>query len=107
IVDQTAGKYAGRVYVYGQIAQRTVDGEYAGMSLAVWRSLDNGVTFYGPIGRSRDKSFSYHLANSVVLSDGTLVCLIAELDSQKRNDGYANSQYRKAEVQNGTLKVVT
>ena len=107
IVDQTAGKYAGRVYVYGQIAQRTVDGEYAGMSLAVWRSLDNGVSFYGPIGRSRDKSFSYHLANSVVLSDGTLVCLIAELDSQKRNDGYANSQYRKAEVQNGTLKVVT
>ena len=107
IVDQTSGKYAGRVYVYGQIAQRTVDGEYAGMSLAVWRSLDNGVSFYGPIGRARDKSFSYQLANSVVLSDGTLVCLIAELDSQKRNDGYANSQYRKAEVQNGTLKVVT
>ena len=107
IVDQTAGKYSGRVYIYGQIVQRTVDGEFAGMSLAVWRSLDNGATFYGPIGRSRDKSFSYHLANSVVLSDGTLVCLIAEIDSQKRNDGHGGGQYRKADVQNGTLKVIT
>lgn len=107
IVDQSSGKNRGRVYVYGQIAQRTVDGEFAGLSLAVWRSLDNGVTFYGPTVRSRDKAFSYHLANSVVLSDGTLVCLIAELDGQKRNDGYVNSQYRKADVKNGTLKVVT
>lgn len=107
IVDQSTSKYTGRVYIYGQIAQRTVDGEFAGLSLALWRSLDGGVTFEGPVVRSRDKSFSYQLANGVVLSDGTLVCLIAELDSQKRNDGYGGSQYRKADVQNGLLKVVT
>jgi len=107
IVDQTNSKYRGRVYIYGQIAQRTVDGEFAGLSIALWRSLDNGATFEGPIVRSRDKPFSFHPANSVVLSDGTLVCLIAELDSQKRNDGYVGSQSRKADVQNGTLKVVT
>jgi len=107
IVDQTNSKYRGRVYIYGQIAQRTVDGEFGGLSIALWRSLDNGATFEGPIVRSRDKPFSFHPANSVVLSDGTLVCLIAELDSQKRNDGYVGSQSRKADVQNGTLKVVT
>jgi len=107
IVDQTTSKYSGRVYIYGQIAQRTVDGEFAGLSLALWHSLDGGVTFEGPVVRSRDKSFSYQPANGVVLSDGTLVCLIAEVDSQKRNDGYGGSQYRKADVQNGFLKVVT
>jgi len=107
IVDESNSKYRGQVYIYGQIAQRSADGESAGMGLALWRSVDNGVTFEGPIVRSRDKSFSYHPANSVVLSDGTLVCLIAELDGQKRNDGYSGSQYRKADVQNGTLKVVT
>jgi len=107
VVDQTNSKYRGRVYIYGQIAQRTVDGEFAGLSIALWRSLDNGVTFEGPIVRSRDKPLSFHPANSVVLSDGTVVCLVAELDSQKRNDGYAGSQYRKADVQNGTLKVLT
>jgi hypothetical protein len=106
IVDQSAGSYRGRVYVYGQIAQRTVDGESVGLSIALWRSRDNGVTFEGPIVRSRDKPLSFHPANSVVLSDGTLVCLIAELDPQKRNDGYGGSQYRKADFQNGTLKVV-
>ena len=107
IVDQTTSTYSGRVYIYGQIAQRTVDGEFAGMSLALWRSLDGGVTFEGPVVRSRDKSFSYHPANGVVLSDGTIVCLIAEVDSQKRNDGYGGSQYRKADIQNGFLKVIT
>jgi hypothetical protein len=107
IVDQTNSTYRGRVYIYGQIAQRTVDGEFAGLSIALWRSLDNGVTFEGPIVRSRDKPFAFHPANSVVLSDGTLVCLVAELDFQKRNDGYGGSQYRKADVQNGTLKVLT
>lgn len=105
-VDQSDGSYRGRVYVYGQIAQRTVDGEGAGASIALWRSLDNGATFEGPIVRSHDKSLSFHPANSVVLSDGTLVCLFAELDSQKRNDGYGGSQYRKADIQNGTLKVI-
>src|ERR1051325_11244524 len=107
VVDKTNSKYRGRVYIYGQIAQRTVDGELAGLSIALWRSLDNGVTFEGPIIRSRDRPFAFHLANSVVLSDGTLVCLIAELDPQKRNDGYAGSQNRKADVQNGILKVLT
>jgi len=107
IVDQTNSKYRGRVYIYGQIAQRTVDGEFAGLSIALWRSLDNGVTFEGPIVRSRDKPLSFHPANSVVLSDGILVCLVAELDSQKRNDGYVGSQNRKADVQNGILKVLT
>jgi hypothetical protein len=107
-VDQTNSKYRGRVYIYGQIAQRTVDGEFMGLSIALWRSQDNGVTFEGPIIRSRDhRQFSFHPANSVVLSDGTLVCLVAELDSQKRNDGYAGSQNRKADVQNGTLKALT
>jgi hypothetical protein len=106
VADQSASSYKGRVYVYGQITQRTVNGESLGRSIALWRSRDGGVTYEGPIVRSPDSRITFLPANGVVLSDGTLVCLIAELDSQKRNDGYVGSQYRKADVQNGTLKVL-
>ena len=107
MVDQGTGSYRGRVYIYGLITHRTVDGENVGLSIALWRSRDSGVTYEGPILRSpNNKQLIFHPANGVVLSDGTLICLIAELDSQKRNDGYVGSQYRKADVQNGTLKAI-
>ena len=107
MVDQGTGSYRGRVYIYGLITHRTVDGENVGSSIALWRSRDSGVTYEGPILRSpNNKQLIFHPANGVVLSDGTLICLIAELDSQKRNDGYVGSQYRKADVQNGTLKAI-
>jgi len=105
IVDHSGGRYQRRVYVHGQIQQQTVDGENIGRSIALWRSLDGGATYEGPIVRSGVRPNVFHLANSVVLSDGTLVCLIAELDLQKRNDAYGR-QYRKADLQNGILKII-
>ena len=105
MVDQSASIYQGRVYVYSLITHRTIDGENTGHHIALWRSGDGGLTYEGPIVRTPNK-FAYHLGNGVVVSDGTLICVVAELDSQKRNDGYAGSQYRKADVPNGTLKVI-
>ena len=106
IVDQSASKYQGTVYVYAQITHRTVDGESIGLSIALWRSRDGGLTYEGPIIRAPNKQLIFHPASAAVLSDGTFICLVAELDSQKRNDGYGGSQYRKADIQNGTLKVI-
>jgi hypothetical protein len=107
MVDQSASSYQGRVYVYSLITHRTLDGENAGLSIALWRSRDGGLTYEGPILRApNNKQLTFHPANGVVVSDGTLLCLIAEVDSQKRNDGYVGSQYRNADIQNGTLKVI-
>lgn len=105
VADQSASSYQGRVYVYSLITHRTVDGENSGYHIALWRSRDGGLTYEGPIVRTPNK-FAHHPANGVVVSDGTLICLVAELDSQKRNDGYVGSQYRKADVPNGTMKVI-
>ena len=105
MADQSGSSYQGRVYVYSLITNRTVDGETTGYHIALWRSLDGGLNYEGPIVRTPNR-FGYHLANGVVVSDGTLICLVSELDSQKRNDGQVGSQYRKAEVPNGTLKVI-
>lgn len=105
MADQSASSYQGRVYVYSLITNRTIDGENTGYHIALWRSRDGGLTYEGPIVRTPNR-FGYHPANGVVISDGTLICLVSELDSQKRNDGYVGSQYRKADVANGTLKVI-
>ena len=106
ISDNRETNFQGRIYLYGQIAQPTINGEPAGMSIALWRSENNGESFKGPTVRSADSRVVFHPANGVVLSDGSLVCLLAELDSQKRNDGFVGSQYRKADQKNGTLKVL-
>lgn len=106
IADQSASSYQGRVYVYSLITHRTVDGENLGYNIALWRSSDGGLTYEGPVVRAGNKQLTFHLSNGVVLSDGTLICLIGELDPQKRNDGYAGSQYGNAEEPNGTLKVI-
>src|SRR5215207_8975521 len=71
MVDQSPSSYRGRVYVYSLITHRTVDGESLGYSIALWRSLDGGLTYEGPIIRATNKQLSFHLANGVVLSDGT------------------------------------
>ena len=106
IADVSHNSSQGRVYIYGQIGQRTVGGEGFGSSISLWRSRDEGLSYEGPVLLAPEKPFSFHPANSVVLSDGALVCLIAQVDPLKRNDGYVGSQYRKADVQNGNLKVI-
>jgi len=107
VVDESGSSYRGTIYIYGLITHRSVDGENVGLSVALWRSRDRGVTYEGPILRApNNKELTFHPANGVVLSDGTLIFPIAELDSNKRNDGYVGSSYRKADVSNGTLKVI-
>jgi hypothetical protein len=105
-VDRSTGPYRGRVYVHGQIPHRGVTGERLPIAFALWHSTDDGATFRGPVLRPTAAGLVFHPGNCIALSDSTLVCLVAELDSSKRNDGYVGSTYRNATIPNGTIKVV-
>jgi len=48
-VDRTGGQYAGRVYVVGQGSVRNIAGTSGGSSLQLYRSLDGGRSFAGPV----------------------------------------------------------
>lgn len=95
------------LYLYGQIEQRNLDGAVLPMTVALWRSLDHGQSFQGPLVRPPASPVAYDPGNAIVLSNGTLVALVAELDPSKRNDGYLGASYGIANMPNGWIKDFT
>ena len=70
IVDETNGKYGGRIYVNG--VSKGFDTVSPASSL-LYRSLDGGATFLGPVERpTTEGSGLLGASNVVVLSDGTV-----------------------------------
>ena len=70
IVDETNGKYAGRIYVNG--VSKGFDTVSPASSL-LYRSIDGGATFLGPVERpTTEGSGLLGASNVVVLSDGTV-----------------------------------
>jgi hypothetical protein len=70
IVDETNGRFAGRIYVNG-VSKGFDGGEPA--SVVLYRSLDGGSTFIGPVVRPTVEGPGLlGASNPVVLSDGTL-----------------------------------
>ena len=70
IVDETNGKYAGRVYVNG--VSKGFD-TVSPASVVLYRSTDGGATFLGPLERPTVEGPGLlGASNVVVLSDGTL-----------------------------------
>ena len=75
-VDTTNGKYTGRIYVVGQGSVKDIARGQARHSLQMWRSLDNGRTFLGPVHAAYPQgSILFGVGTGAVLSDGTLVAL--------------------------------
>jgi hypothetical protein len=74
-IDNTNGKYAGRIYIVGQASYRGIDGS-RNPSLQMFRSLDDGKTFLGPIhGAYPQGAGIFGVGTGAVLSDGTFVSL--------------------------------
>jgi hypothetical protein len=84
-VDNTRGKYRGRVYLIGTgFVEPLGAGDFIG-GFDLLRSLDSGATFLGPIilGSTEPGHTPNWSGEGVVLSDGTFVDIIAEMDHEK------------------------
>ena len=107
-VDDTGGKYHGRIYIHGVGLLGTIDGGQSVTSITVFRSLDGGSSFELPVRlASVEDHYVLGMGNSVVLSDGTLVILFGELrqyDWDRPGSGFPEAEPSKP---NAWLKVVT
>ena len=75
-VDRTAGKYAGRVYIAGQASVRDINATRADAALQLFRSLDGGKTFLGPVVAEYPPGTEIAgVGTGAVLSDGTFVVM--------------------------------
>jgi hypothetical protein len=85
IVDQSGGKYNGRVYMHAQMSGPVLDKGYMDMAITLWRSLDGGKTFERPIqafpNPNQESGVGFHPGNSVVLSDGTWAAVVNHLQT--------------------------
>jgi hypothetical protein len=78
VVDQTGGKYNGRVYLNGTGASPGIDSG-SDAAVVLFRSLDGGKTFAGPASRTAFAPRSINgMGPSVVLSDGSVVAVFGE-----------------------------
>jgi hypothetical protein len=89
-IDRTSGRYAGRVYVGGHLA---VSGYSDGpSSIWLYRSLDGGKTFLGPVQRIPQNGGSFSgQSNTVVFADGTIAFLTTHRKATVESGG-ANAQ---------------
>lgn len=76
--DGTGGKYDGRIYVSGTRGVGTMDpSEPAARGFSLYRSVDGGKTFLGPVARvTTSGRYVMTPGPSVVLSDGTVGFLV-------------------------------
>jgi hypothetical protein len=76
-IDMTNGKYAGRIYIVGFGQVKAISGsEHAAESLKLWRSLDDGKTFLGPVVAAYPAGAVWGgVGTGAVLSDGTFIVL--------------------------------
>jgi len=107
-VDNTGGKFHGRVYAYAQMAAPHLDGKVLPKGITLWRSLDSGKSFEGPVQRFPDDfSTAFHPGNSAVLSDGTWMAVVNQLNISKRHDGIGGARLGPPSEPNGSIKVIT
>ena len=75
-VDTTEGQYSGRVYIVGQASIRGIDASRIGRGLKLFRSLDGGATFLGPVHAQYPEGTEVAgVGTGAVLSDGTFVVM--------------------------------
>jgi hypothetical protein len=75
-IDRTNGKYAGRIYIVGQGSIKDISASRSGASLQIFRSLDDGKTFLGPVHAAYPEGTEIAgVGTGAVLSDGTFVVM--------------------------------
>lgn len=80
VVDQTYGKFAGRVYM------SALYGKYPSYVVGIFRSEDDGKTFTGPVDAvDGGGTLGINGENILVLSDGTLFVPYADFDYKPEN----------------------
>lgn len=107
-VDNTGGRYDGRVYVHATGWARGMEGDRKAGDISVFSSADGGAHFSGPLKRSAlGRNYVLGVGNGVVLSDGTFVSIFGELKE------YWTEEWKDGDVAetrpgrpNGSLKVV-
>ncbi len=108
-VDNTGGKFDGRVYAHATGWARPLQGKRQAADISLFTSRDGGVSFLGPVKRtSVGKRYVLGVGNSVVLSDGTVVMIFGEVNrywDEEGEDGDVPAS--TAEKANGTLEVLT
>ncbi len=109
VVDNTGGKFDGRVYMHATGWVRPMEGKTQQADISLFTSRDGGASFLGPVKRaSVGKHYVLGVGNGVVLTDGTVVLLFGEInrfwDETGAEGEVPESTPDKA---NGSLKVVT
>jgi len=104
-IDDTGGKYHGRIYIGGVGGAPTTDSTRR-IALKVYRSSDNGATFGGPAQLiSEGDRWIFGNGPGVVLSDGTLVYLFGEFQNVSgRSWGFEDIERRPSKP-NAWMKV--
>ena len=107
-VDNTGGPYRGRVYVCALGTTRVLEGSETVGSLNLYRSLDGGRTFIGPVKRiSSGERHVFVPGGAVVLSDGTLAVIFSEVKNVRKKGAALRVEPSKPDESNAWLKVMT
>ena len=102
-IDRSGGDYHGRIYINGTGTVHGLGDERIS-ALTLFRSLDGGRSFQGPVQRaSFDPTYVVGMGNSVVLSDGTLVTLFGHVKDRAK----IGDEHNQPGQPNSWLKVAT
>ena len=106
-VDDTGGKFNGRVYVQGVGVAGSID-KLRRTSLKVYRSSDGGETFNGPAQLiSENDNWIFGNGPCVVMSEGTLVCLFGEIRNITTRGFGLEEVDRRPSRPNAVMKIIT
>lgn len=103
-VDTTGGEYSGRVYIAGQASVRGIDGSRSSRSIKLFRSIDGGKTFLGPVvAKYPEGTEVAGVGTGGVLSDGTFFVSFGLTKMGRRQ----NLEEDNAEGPNGEMYVIS
>jgi hypothetical protein len=107
-VDDTGGRYQGRVYVNAQASVPGTGGEPRPRELTVYRSTDGGATLGLSAKRQAPDTRSILFpGNGAVLSDGTYLFAYTELHSPEEGRAPEDTTQNPPRRPNGTVKIIS
>lgn len=100
-VDQTGGKYHGRVYINGVGIVQGIEATRHASAVQLYLSRDGQIFVSAGERASLGDGFIYGMSNSVVLSDGTLAFLFSEPKDRNESElARKNQRFGQYDVSN-------